>query len=372
MEKQKRILFLIDHLNFGGAQTHLIDLVNNLGKEFRPEILLLSEKTELVSRIHPSIEIHKETRRWRFDFSLTNRIASYIVKGNYDSYMAASSFAFFFLSSARKKLGLNFPIHLILHSSQILSFTDFLRRFLFIRYKKPQDKFISTCRFQVEYFSKTFRIPSNQFQTIYNGIDTNRFTLAPSSFNPAAFKTSLGIPAAAKVVLQVATLRKEKAHQYSIEALGILNKAENEKAYLLIVGGGNELLQEQLRQVSEKAGVSPYVKFCGMQEDLRPYYWISDLFTLSSIAIETFSISALIAMASGIPCVLTDVGGAREMVTDTMNGFVVPPKDPKALAEGWRKVLGGAVSLRPEQIRKIVEEKFSLDSMVRSYEALIQ
>jgi glycosyltransferase involved in cell wall biosynthesis len=372
IKQPQKVLFVVDHLDYGGAQTHLIDLVNNLSKEFHPSILLLSDKTALVPRLKPSIEVHKEIRRWRYDFGLTNRIASYIVKENYNNYFATSSFSFFFLCAVRKKLGFNFSINFILHSSQILNYKDFIRRFLFVRNRMPQDKFISTCQFQIEYFSKTFRIPSGQFKTIYNGIDINRFPLAPSSFISKEFKASLEIPDAAKVILQVATIRKEKGHQYSIDALKYLHKRGNEKPYLLIVGGGNELLQGQLRQITDKSGLHQYIKFCGMQEDLRPYYWISNLFTLSSIAKETFSISALIAMASGLPCVLTDVGGAREMVSDGMNGFVVPPKDPIALADGWQKVLNGALSMRSENIRNLVEEKFSLDSMVHSYETLIQ
>jgi len=108
-----------------------------------------------------------------------------------------------------------------------------------------------------------------------------------------------------------------------------------------------------------------------MQEDVRPFYWISDCFTLSSDAIETFSISALEAMASGLPCVITDLGGAREMVTDVENGFVVPIRNPKALAEGWQKVLNGVLSLDQNAIREIVTRRFSMESMVRSYETLI-
>jgi glycosyltransferase involved in cell wall biosynthesis len=224
----------------------------------------------------------------------------------------------------------------------------------------------------VEYVSKTCRIPVTQFQTIYNGIDTEGFTLSPTSFNAEEFKAALGIPSTAKIILQVATLRKEKAHHYSVEALKILHESGTEKPYLLFVGGGNESLEKHLHQLTSKLDLEQYVKFCGMQKDLRPYYWISDLFTLSSIAIETFSISALGAMASGLPCVLTDVGGAREMVTDGVNGFVVPTHDPRRLAEGWRKVLNGSISMRSENIRKMVEEKFSIDAMMHSYEALIQ
>lgn len=369
--KKKSILFVADHLDFGGAQTHLIDLVNSLSGEFQSSIILLSEGSALASRINSDIEIYKEIRCWKYDLSITNRIASRINKERYDFYFANSSFSYFFLCTARKKLGYDFPVNFILHSSQFHNLIDRIRYTLFIQHRLPQDKFISTCNFQKDYFSKTCHIPSNQFQTIYNGIDNEYFTLAPSSFSTNDFKLSLGIPVNAKIILQVAVFRKEKAHQYSIEALKILNEGRNKKTYLIFVGSGNELLEKQLYELTNKLGIQQYVKFCGTQENLLPYYWISDLFTLSSVAIETFSISALIAIASGLPCVLTDIGGAREMVIDGKNGFVVPPHDSNALANGWRKVIDGDVSLDSKQISKITDEKFSLDSMIRSYKALI-
>jgi glycosyltransferase involved in cell wall biosynthesis len=372
MEQPKKVLFVVDHLDYGGAQTHLVDLVNSLSKEFHPTILLLSERNALASRIKPSIEVHKEVRRWRYDFSLTKRIASYIVNGSYHNYFAISSFAFYFLCLTRKKLGHNYPINFILHSSQILNYKDHIRRSLFFRYKLPQDIFIATCQFQVKYISKICRIPLRQFQTIYNCINTNRFIPRPSSFDAIGFRQSIDVPPDAKVIVQVAMLREEKDHQSSIRALHILKKQEKEMPYLVFVGGDNDLLEYKLKIIAQELDVAAFVRFCGMQKDIRPYYWISDLFTLSSRAIETFSLSALEAMASGLPCVLTNVGGAQEMVTDGLNGFVVPPKNPQALADGWWKVLNGALTMSSYKIRKMAEEKYSLDVMMRSYEALIQ
>jgi glycosyltransferase involved in cell wall biosynthesis len=224
----------------------------------------------------------------------------------------------------------------------------------------------------VKYISKTCHIPLVQFQTIYNGIDTSRFIPRPSSFDAVGFRKSMGIPPNAKVILQVAMLREEKDHQSSIRALHILKKQTKEMPYLVFVGGDNDVLECKLRIIAQESDVVAYVKFCGMQRDIRPFYWISDMFTLSSRAIETFSLSALEAMASGLPCVLTDVGGAREMVIEGINGFVVPSKNPQALADGWWKVLNGALAMSSDKIRKMAEEKYSLDVMMRSYEALIQ
>ena len=97
---------------------------------------------------------------------------------------------------------------------------------------------------------------------------------------------------------------------------------------------------------------------------------MSDLFTLSSNN-ETFSIAALEAMATGLPCVLTDVGGTREMVIEGTNGYLVPPENPRLLADTWLQVLKRKADFSPESVRATVASRFSLERCVRSYEQLL-
>jgi glycosyltransferase involved in cell wall biosynthesis len=94
------------------------------------------------------------------------------------------------------------------------------------------------------------------------------------------------------------------------------------------------------------------------------YYKAASLFTLTSES-ETFSLAALEAMAFGLPAVLTNVGGAAEMVTDYHNGFLVPPRDPEKIADGWKKAL--SFSFDSSVIRKQVVNNFSINQMVKNY-----
>lgn len=236
---------------------------------------------------------------------------------------------------------------------------------------RGHERLVTVCNAQADYWARVYRINRGQFKTIYNGVDTSYFAPRPDGFDKTEFTRSLAVPSDAPVIVQVAAFRKEKRHEDAVRALNILNQDSSQKAYLLFVGGGNPRIRAKVERLVRRLGLTSYVIFSGEQRDVRPYLWAADLFTLTSVS-ETFSLAALEAMASGLPCVLTDVGGAREMVTDGANGFVLPADDPNALAEGWRKALNSAVSMRAEDITRTVAEKFSLDSMVRSYESVLQ
>jgi glycosyltransferase involved in cell wall biosynthesis len=180
-----------------------------------------------------------------------------------------------------------------------------------------------------------------------------------------SFLQSLNIPAEEKIIVLVARIQKEKRHEDAIEALAILNKKYfSKKVHLLIVGGGDKDKISALRNKTYQLGIEGQVHFLGSRQDVRLYYKAASLFTLTSES-ETFSLAALEAMAFGLPAVLTNVGGAAEMVTDYQNGFLVPPRDPEKIADGWKKAL--SFSFDSSVIRKQVVNNFSINQMVKNY-----
>jgi glycosyltransferase involved in cell wall biosynthesis len=366
-----KILFLCAGFPVGGAEIFLINLVNNLdNSKFQPYIVSLSGPTELEKRIRPVIPFYRYERKYKYDFKPLKSIRNLINKESFSSIFVLDLFAFFYLKLALRKKIINYKIIISLHSTAPRSLKDLLQKLFYPRFLNGKEKLIAVCNNQADYLAKMNFINKKQFSVIYNGIDPERW-LMPDNFNKEALKKEYNIPSDSVIIIQVAVFRKEKAHKDSVLALEILHNSSNYKPFLLLVGGGSKEIQDEIRSLSSIKGIDKYVIFAGEKEDVRPLYWISDLFTLSSFA-ETFSISALEAMASGLPCVLTDIGGASEMIFEGINGYLTPSGKPVQLAEKWKKILDNIKNFSPEKIRQIVIDKFTLEQNIEQYQNLFE
>jgi glycosyltransferase involved in cell wall biosynthesis len=96
-----------------------------------------------------------------------------------------------------------------------------------------------------------------------------------------------------------------------------------------------------------------------------------DVCSLSSSYGESFPLVVGEAMACGVPCVVTNVGDAAQLVGTT--GLVVPPRNPEALAQAWKKLMRlgprGRAQLG-EAARERIRENFLLAPVTAQYEAL--
>lgn len=206
--------------------------------------------------------------------------------------------------------------------------------------------------------------PKENIKVIYNGIDDSKYLLP----HDEALKNSFGIPSGAPVLGTVARLDSIKNHPMMIKALKIVQKTFPETV-LLIVGDGPE--GEDLKSLVSQHGLSSYVFFTGFREDAHLFYKIMDIFLLTSFS-EGTAMTLLEAMATSLPCIVTNVGGNPEIVKDKETGFIIPSDDEKTLAakicklfrnEGLKKQFGKAG-------RRKFEEKFTIDNMVRSYQVI--
>ena len=113
------------------------------------------------------------------------------------------------------------------------------------------------------------------------------------------------------------------------------------------------------------------IHLLGVREDIPRVVAALDIATLSSSHGEGSPLVVGEAMASGVPCVVTDVGDSAEIVGTT--GVVVPPRDPEALAEAWNTLIGAGPEGRArlgELARKRIEGCYSLQATVTSYQDL--
>ncbi|MEO8681557.1 MAG: N-acetyl-alpha-D-glucosaminyl L-malate synthase BshA [Vicinamibacterales bacterium] len=142
-------------------------------------------------------------------------------------------------------------------------------------------------------------------------------------------------------------------------------------ARLLIVGEGPDLGRAE--QLIGELGVGAQVELIGEAQDVVGLLSVSDLFLLPSLQ-ESFGLSALEAMACGVPVVASNVGGLPEVVTDGVTGFLHPPGDVTQMAHSAIRILSDAAlhaRMAAAGVR-LAMERFSADRIVPQYEAIYE
>lgn len=202
-------------------------------------------------------------------------------------------------------------------------------------------------------------------ETIYNFVDERVY--CPQ--DAGNLKEQFGIQEDEKVIIHVSNFRKIKNLPHIVDAF--MKIRGNVKAKLLLVGDGPEK-----HRVMDQVKESPYVKdvlFLGKQENLAELYAISDLKLLLSQQ-ESFGLVLLEAMACGVPCIGTTVGGIPEVIDHGVDGYLVELGDTDAVADYAVQLLNDEDKLLRfrEAAMRAVSEKFHSSKIVEQYEQLYE
>ena len=160
--------------------------------------------------------------------------------------------------------------------------------------------------------------------SIKNGIDFSIYDREQAYPN---LRLEWHIPRDGFVVACVGALEVRKGHRYLIEAFARL-AAEHKHIYCCLTGSGSE--EANLRAQVARLGVGDRVLLLGNRADVNAVLSNADVFALPSIH-EGLPNALLEAMAMGLPCIATDVGGVRELLSDVGLGSVVPARSSGAL-----------------------------------------
>ena len=214
-------------------------------------------------------------------------------------------------------------------------------------------------------------ISPRKLNVIYNGLDLER--LKPKTKNHSEICEKLGLPVDEniKFVTLVANLRHQVKNQpmFLRAAQKVSKKFPN--AHFVIAGEGE--LKGDLEKLAVELGVSQNTHFTGRCEMIAELLSISYACVLCSLA-EGFSNSILEYMAAAKPVVATDVGGAREAITEGKTGFLVESDDDETMAQRLIDLLENEEKARDFGAvgKKVVEEKFSVAAQLRQTQELYQ
>jgi glycosyltransferase involved in cell wall biosynthesis len=229
-------------------------------------------------------------------------------------------------------------------------------------------------------FARTLIAVSEQTRQLAmeEGVRPDRITVIPngvtplntSAVNRMKAREQLGLGVGDLFLLSAGRLTYQKGHEYLIQAMPyVISRFPNAKAGICGEGPLRSHLESQISEL----GLSDHVKLLGTQEDMSPLLASADIFILPS-RWEGLSRALMEAMAAGIPVVATHVDGIRTLITDGVNGLLVPPQDSERLGKSilqllndpqLRKTIGVAA-------REHVLRAHSTDVMCQQHYDLIQ
>ena len=210
------------------------------------------------------------------------------------------------------------------------------------------------------------RLLGRRAVVMYNSLDFSRFDHPPIS--KSAKRAELGIAADAPVLGAVGRLAPQKGFDILLRAVPLV-LAQRPDARFLIAGEGE--MKEALQAAAAQLGIEHAVRLLGRRTDVEELLQIFDLF-VSSSRWEGLPTVLLESIAAGVPVVATRVSGTVELVQDQVNGLLVPPEDPEALASAIlrglaerERLVDGVLATRPQ-----IKEQFSFAGIAAKQAAL--
>ncbi|MGE7982535.1 glycosyltransferase family 4 protein [Solibacillus sp. NPDC093137] len=196
-----------------------------------------------------------------------------------------------------------------------------------------------------DYYNAQKFLPNNQVSYIHGvGVESNSIRL--SEEEKANLKKEIGLSADQLMISYVAELNKNKNHQFLLR-IWLQLKERCPQAVLCLIGTGE--LEQELKELITAKNLED-IYFLGYRRDVPSILQISDIVTLLSYR-EGLPKSIMEAMVEGLPCIVTNTRGLRDLVFNEENGYVVKHDDEEALVNAFEQLL------KSKELREIMGNK---------------
>lgn len=220
-----------------------------------------------------------------------------------------------------------------------------------------------------------FGVAAQKVRVVYDGIDMSaldqkRRDITTDQMNKYSFGIhNVGI---------FSCLVWWKGHQVFIKAIDILVKERKiTDCKFFIVGDTDDMnthLKRELLNTVSNLKLEDYIVFTGHRANVYPFMDKMDIVVHTSTMPEPFGMVIIEAMALGKPVIATKMGGPLEMINDQFDGILIPPGDPRILAETIFSLLNDENKRRQMSIRakEIARRKFDINNHVKNIENIYE
>jgi glycosyltransferase involved in cell wall biosynthesis len=371
METGSNILFLARSLGQGGAERQLIELAKGLARKGYPvQVLVFYGRGDLEQELlEAGIGVRNLNKTGRWDMIIF-LIRLYQTVRKYKPKILHS-----YLGTANSLAILLKPF---LPHTQIVwgvraSNMDLEEYGWVARWSYQIESWLSPFADLIICNSEAGRIhavakgfPAKKISVIPNGIDIERFK--PDPVARLCCRTEWGIKAKEVLIGLIGRLDPMKDHPTFIRAAAKYAAAHS-NARFVCVGDGPDDYRRKLQQMSANLGLQEKLIWVGGRNDMPTVYNALDLLTSSSAYGEGFSNAIGEAMASGIPCVVTDVGDSAKIVAET--GVVIAPRKEDALVAAWENFDWQKKQRLGQLARARICKYFSGNSLIENTEIVL-
>lgn len=366
LSRKVRVLHIINNLNYGGMERVIADLMRRTDpSRFDKHVLVLSYLGRFSKGLENAGTLHLADRASRWSFVWPRTLASQIQRIAPDVVHTHSG-VWYKGSLAARLAG----IRRVIHTEHGRPMPDpWQRKFLERMAAKRTDFIVAVSGPLAAYHRAEWVVPErHKIHTILNGVDTAAYRPRPE---PGTVRQELGVDATTPILGSIGRLQTIKGYDIMIEAFRRLHAEWQDGPIPVLVLSGEGVERRHLEAMVESHRLRDRVRFLGWRDDVHDLHATFTLFTLASRS-EGTSISLLEAMSAGLCPVVTAVGGNANILGEDLRHRLVPPEDPRALANAWKQALRDVPERTrdAQAARRRVMTEFSLDAMVKSYERL--
>ncbi len=334
--------------NFGGTENHSIVFVNELFKKGLDIALLVSKESFVDKNVNKDVK--------RYFGTITNSLS---IKGSIDTFKAIKSFNpdiviannakeypnIFYTAKALKK-----KVAFFRHMEKMKS--PLVKLFLF-----PYVDRIYAVSEHVKNNLLKEGAKEERTKVIYNLIEEEKFL--NESLEKTSYKDKF-------TVIFVGKIAKEKGiYEFISVAKELINFYKD--FFFIVVGDSKELIN--VKNLVSSLSLEKYFLFTGFVHDVWKYYKMADLALVLSLKDEAFGRTALEAIASGLALIVSKVGGIKEALLESKNGFLVDPQNKDDIVQKILYLYKNRYTLQnfKENSIKLYKKKFSKDKILKEF-----